>query len=151
MMAIYCMYIFDRNGNCLLYREWNRTRLRVDIAGEEKNLYGMLFALCNFCRQLSGHDSTSSGLHFYETGSYALHYYQTLTGLRFIMMTNPKIANFDVVQTLKHIYESIYVQYTSLNAFYTHNTSVSNQSNCAENSELIKHLDSHIKSLSIYS
>lgn len=42
----FCMYIFDRGGRCLLYKEWTRSRRAAGGPGQEsKLLYGIITTL----------------------------------------------------------------------------------------------------------
>lgn len=52
-MTVFCFYLFDRSGQCLCRREWHRTRKVKDHAEQQKLMFGMLFALKNFCQKLS--------------------------------------------------------------------------------------------------
>lgn len=45
----------------------------------------------------------------YRTGSYKLHYYETPTSLKFVMVTDTKTSNLRIV--LHQIYVSLYVEY----------------------------------------
>lgn len=48
----------------------------------------------------------------YRTGHYKLHYYETPTGLKFVMVTDTKTNNLRIV--LHQIYVSLYVEYGEL-------------------------------------
>lgn len=39
------MYVFNRNGVCLLYREWNRPLHTLDAQQDHKLMFGLLFSL----------------------------------------------------------------------------------------------------------
>jgi len=39
------MYVFNRNGVCLLYREWNRPLRTLDAQQDHKLMFGLLFSL----------------------------------------------------------------------------------------------------------
>lgn len=52
-MAVYCFYLFDRSGRLLCYREWCRARRTHAGEDDAKSMFGLLFALRNFCSKLS--------------------------------------------------------------------------------------------------
>lgn len=56
---------------------------------------------------------------FFITDTYALHYYETLTGLRFVLTTSNDFGDLDVSAHLSHIYANIFVQYVVNNPLYT--------------------------------
>jgi len=39
------MYVFNRNGVCLLYREWNRPLHTLNAQQDHKLMFGLLFSL----------------------------------------------------------------------------------------------------------
>lgn len=41
----YMLYIFNRNGVCLLYREWNRPLKTLNSHQDHKLMFGLLFSL----------------------------------------------------------------------------------------------------------
>ena len=59
----------------------------------------------------SGHNTDPLGISFisYRTGHYKLHYYETPTSLKFVMVSDTKTNNLRVV--LHQIYISLYVEY----------------------------------------
>lgn len=159
-MVVYCFYLFDRSGTCLCYREWNRPRRMLDSAGDQANMFGMLFALRQFCMKLSpGQEEEaefigtagSRGLprHFI-TANYALHYFETATGLRFVLTTSKDFRNedqrrsgLDLTRSLKEIWSEIYVNYVCKNPMHEPGSYIT--------SELfLSKLDAYVKQLPCY-
>lgn len=61
----------------------------------------------------SGSKLTPRSFVSYRTGHYKLHYYETPTSLKFVMVTDTKTNNLRIV--LHQIYVSLYVEYVVKN------------------------------------
>mmetsp|Transcript_20820 Transcript_20820/g.30852 ORF Transcript_20820/g.30852 Transcript_20820/m.30852 type:complete len:146 (-) Transcript_20820:65-502(-) len=108
---IYNLYIFNRKGNCLYYKEWNRplNTLEDDDAEEKRLMFGMLYSLQELVGKLAiENDSATQGLQSYSTDAYTLNYYQTFSGLRFVLNTDNRAGDMNSV--LKHIFGDIFVE-----------------------------------------
>ncbi|KAI9859361.1 MAG: TRAPP subunit bet5 [Trichoglossum hirsutum] len=79
---------------------------RLSAEDDAKLIFGTVFSLRNMVRKLGGPDD-----HFvsYRTGQYKLHYYETPTNLKFVMLTDIKTNNLRMV--LHQIYVSLYVEF----------------------------------------
>ena len=112
-MVVFTLQIFDRQGQPLYYREWNRPA-KADKE-EHKLMFGFLFSL----KQLVGKMSPKKNGGFYacSTTNYKLHYFESASGLRFVMTTDPSAA--DMRETLRYIYSQIYVECLTKNPLWS--------------------------------
>ncbi|KAJ8310649.1 hypothetical protein KUTeg_012514 [Tegillarca granosa] len=101
-MTVYTFYMFDRNGVCLHYTEWNRKKQSGMSKDEEfKLMYGMIHSIKSFVSRIS------------PTDLYKLHFYETPSGIKLIMTTDLNVGNIrDVLHT---IYSNFYVEYVIRN------------------------------------
>ncbi|KAH9509435.1 Trafficking protein particle complex subunit 1 [Bulinus truncatus] len=112
-MTIFNFYLFDRNGTCLYYAEWNRKKKLTMVRDEEfKLMYGMLFSIKSFASRLSPTDMKEGFLNF-TTSKYKLHFFETPSGLKLILNTDLSVGNMKDV--LQQIFSSFYVEYVVKN------------------------------------
>lgn len=122
-MTVYSFYLFDRTGTCLCYHEWHRPKKVDDSSDDQKNMFGMLFALRNFSMKLSPNPDAGTPRVF-VTDVYALHYFETLSGLRFVLTTSSDFRAVNITKHLAEIYSEVYVQYVVKNPLYVRGTQI---------------------------
>ncbi|KAJ3146858.1 Trafficking protein particle complex subunit 1 [Geranomyces michiganensis] len=131
-MTIHNLYIFDRHCHCISFTSWTRPAPpkqdgQVDTAQqsmqstgatgmsleeEAKLVYGVVFSLRNLVSKLAAKPG-SDGFISYRTSTYKLHYFETPTGLKFVMNTDPHADSMR--EALRTIYAQIYVEYVTKN------------------------------------
>ncbi|EEP79321.1 conserved hypothetical protein [Uncinocarpus reesii 1704] len=136
-MVVYSFYIFDRHAECIYKRLWlprptsfhgKTSRPASDAAplnngvskstpgghlsaeDDAKLIFGTVFSLRNMVRKLGGDDDNFL---CYRTSQYKLHYYETPTNIKFIMLTDIKSSNMRLA--LHQIYVNLYVEYVVKN------------------------------------
>ncbi|KAL8952460.1 MAG: hypothetical protein Q9222_001651 [Ikaeria aurantiellina] len=129
-MVVYSFYIFDRHAECIYKKKWIPRPTSTGSKGQQANglpdggahakalsaeddaklVFGTVFSLRNMIRKLGGQDDNFIS---YRTGHYKLHYYETPTSLKFVMVTDTKTNNLRIV--LHQIYVSLYVEYVVKN------------------------------------
>lgn len=67
-------------------------------------MYGMLFSIKSFVAKISPLDP-KCGFLCYKTSKYALHYYESLTGVKFILNTD--ITTKNVRDLLQQLYKEV--------------------------------------------
>jgi len=77
---------------------------------DAKLIFGSIFSLRRMVRQLGGEDDSFLS---YRTGEYKLHYFETPTKLKFVMLTDTRIGNMRTV--LYQIWANLYVEYVVKN------------------------------------
>jgi trafficking protein particle complex subunit 1 len=79
------LYIYNKYGDCIYYTEWNRTRSCKSAEEEQRLMYGMLFSLRSFCQKAS--PARVLAFNTYQTSRYKLHYFESGTSARFVLLT----------------------------------------------------------------
>jgi hypothetical protein len=113
-MVCFTLYVFDRTGACLAYREWLRPKPVSRGAGtdadDRRQMFGLLWTLANACASLDptagpprpplgaprrlGLAGGGARLHsFTAAGAYKLHYLESPTGLRIALSTSPEVGD----------------------------------------------------------
>jgi len=136
-MVVYSFYIFDRHAECIYKRRWlprpisagsassrptfdatplsngvstGTGRSALSAEDDAKLIFGTVFSLRNMVRKLGGDgDSFLS----YRTSQYKLHYYETPTNIKFVMLTDTKASSMRLA--LQQIYVNLYVEYVVKN------------------------------------
>ncbi len=114
------MYIFNRKGKCLFYKEWNRpfNTLADDPEEEKKLVFGMLFSLKDLVSKLTPSGTANSeAIHSMRTDNFTLHHFQSVTGLMFVINTDSQ--SYDLHLQLEWIYRNLFVEFVSRNPLYT--------------------------------
>ncbi|KAK2463240.1 hypothetical protein APHAL10511_004895 [Amanita phalloides] len=81
---------------------------------EGKLVYGVVLSLRSMIKKLSGRDEPFVA---YKTSTYKLHFYETLTGYKFIMLSDPEIDSLRVA--LRQIYAGPFIDYVVRNPLST--------------------------------
>ncbi|KAH9627471.1 hypothetical protein KSS87_006162 [Heliosperma pusillum] len=99
------IYIFNRNGICLLYREWNRQLHTLDPQQDHKLMFGLLFSLKSLTAKMDPTcvEKVNLGVpqlpgqgcsfHSFRTNTYKLSFMETPSGIKPSMYPLP-IAGF---------------------------------------------------------
>ncbi|EHY59376.1 Trafficking protein particle complex subunit BET5 [Exophiala dermatitidis] len=132
-MVVYSFYIFDRHAECIYKKNWLPSTLsssgktgrpssqaygnsgitgRSTLSAENdaKLVFGVVFSLRNMVRKLGGEDDSFLS---YRTSQYKLHYYETPTNIKFVMLTDTKSGSMRIA--LQQIYVNCYVEYVVKN------------------------------------
>lgn len=140
-MTVFNLYIFDKDCTCLYYREWVRNKEAGISRDEEfKLMHGMIFSIKSLLSRLS-HKNSREGFVSYSTSKYKLHYFESATGLMFVLNTDSSIGS--LADELWHLYSKIYVEYVTKNPLLQAGKEIT--------SELFtSNLDFYIQSLPFY-
>ncbi|KAF8910357.1 snare-like protein [Mucidula mucida] len=77
---------------------------------EAKLVYGVILSLRNMIRKISGRDEQFVG---YRTSAYKLHLFETISGYKFVMLTDPNADSLRFV--LRQIYVGPFLEYVTRN------------------------------------
>jgi hypothetical protein len=86
------------------------TRKALTVEDDAKLIFGTVFSLRRIVRQLGGDDDSFLS---YRTGEYKMHYFETPTQLKLVMLTDTRVGNMRTV--LHQIWATLYVEYVVKN------------------------------------
>merc|ERR1711871_141666 len=110
---IYDFWLFNRFGDLLFYEQWHRTIQVGSEVKEEKLMYGLLYMLKQFSQKIS--PKPCDGFNSFKTADYRLHLFESGSGLKFVMRTDPNVAH--AKDDLLVIYSKLYVDLVAKNPF----------------------------------
>ncbi|KAA8916817.1 hypothetical protein TRICI_000936 [Trichomonascus ciferrii] len=90
-------------------QQQQQTNLARSTQDDAKLIFGIVFSLRNMVRKLTDEDGFVS----YNTTKYKLHYFETPTNLKFVLLTDPKMENQRLA--LQQIFVSLYTEYVVKN------------------------------------
>ncbi|KAL0680384.1 hypothetical protein Bca4012_008366 [Brassica carinata] len=88
------MYVFNRNGVCLLYKEWNRLLHTLNPQQDHKLMFGLLFSLKSLTAKMDPVNADKGNLgvpqlpgqgcsfHSFRTNTYKLSFMETPSGIK---------------------------------------------------------------------
>eukprot|EP01129_Flabellula_baltica_P011286 TRINITY_DN4906_c0_g1_i1.p1 TRINITY_DN4906_c0_g1~~TRINITY_DN4906_c0_g1_i1.p1 ORF type:complete len:141 (-),score=21.93 TRINITY_DN4906_c0_g1_i1:33-455(-) len=130
---IFSFFIFNNKDELLYHQDWQR-----DIPLEEH--IGLLDrlprAINQFLVELS--PDPNDQLNYFRTSTYSFHYFESGTGIRFIIMAEPMMPYMR--NELQFIYANIFVNFVMKNPLYELGTTISS-------SMFSKELNRHIMGL----
>lgn len=119
------IFLTEIIGNCIYNREWTQVVPQhtssepsslpsgsINSKNSEdsaKLLFGALFSLRNIARKLGDEFEEENTLNSYSTSKYRAHFYESASGLRFCILSDPKTQHLQNV--LKEIYSNFYVEH----------------------------------------
>ncbi|KAK9448909.1 Longin-like domain-containing protein [Limtongia smithiae] len=135
-MTIFSFYIFDRHCECIYHQDFKRPQRQlrpkvsskrlskdggvtaitedfkmVSVEDDAKLVFGVVFSLRNMITKLAGEKEQ---FFLYRTSKYKLHFYETPSNLRFVLVTDPEVDSLRII--LEQIYIGLYVEYVAKNA-----------------------------------
>lgn len=84
-------------------------------------MYGSLYSIKSFVNKISPIDPRE-GFLYYKTDKYSLHYFETASGLRFVITTDT--TSTGVKELLQQLYAKIFVEYAVRNPLWTPGTPI---------------------------
>lgn len=112
-MAVHSLYILNKAGGLIYQRDF-KPGLNKLSTNDYLVLAGTMHSIHALTSQISP-VGTSSGVSKIETSKFAFHVYQTLTGIKFIVVMDLRQFSPDVV--ISRIYQ-LYSDYVMKNPFY---------------------------------
>uniref|UniRef100_A0A8R7PRD6 Trafficking protein particle complex subunit n=1 Tax=Triticum urartu TaxID=4572 RepID=A0A8R7PRD6_TRIUA len=103
------IYVFNRNGVCLLYREWHRPLRTLARNQDQKLMFGLLFSLRSFTAKIDPTSTEHANLgapllpgqgcsfHSFKTNTYKLNYMESPSGIkvcRYVIIIFPGFLPF---------------------------------------------------------
>lgn len=118
-MTIYSFFIFDRHCNCIYSREYSHRPNDDGLINKNNGsdtsqlLFGILYSLKNMSSKL-GDSTISNVLKSFSTSKYRIHFMESLTGLKFVLISDNGIDNLQNV--LFELYSNFYLRNVVHNA-----------------------------------
>jgi len=108
---------------------------------EAKLVYGVVLSLRNMVKKLSGRDESFTS---YRTPYYKLHLYETMTGYKFVLLSDPASDSLRFV--LRQLYTGPFVDYVVRNPM----VQMDSRTEGVDNDQFRSAVDRHMRSLSMF-
>ncbi|KAL6452767.1 BET5 Trafficking protein particle complex subunit BET5 [Candida maltosa Xu316] len=156
-MTIHSFFIFDRHCNCIYNREYGHTPSSSDtIPGQinknndsnsSKLLFGILYSLKTISNKLVD-ESSINQLKSFNLGQFKIHFYESLSNFKFILITNVEVEELSSV--LFQLYSEYFIKYVVENGLSPVEFSETGEYSKINNGRFIEETDKYLQSLSIF-
>ena len=106
-MVLFSLHVYNRGGDAIFRQEWARAA-PANPEGEQ-HLHALATVMHDILSKLPA-DGDGAGAKALTTSHYKLHVLNTLTGYRFIMLTDPTFGTADGQEVLRRVYEGPFVE-----------------------------------------
>jgi len=120
----------------------NSNTASLSFDEEAKLVYGVILSLRNMIRKLSGRDEQFVN---YRTSTYKLHLYETVSGYKFVMLSDPNTDSLRFI--LRQIYMGPFLEYVVRNPLVT----MDSREHGVDNDYFRTSVDRLVRGLSIFS
>lgn len=106
-MTIFAFNIYDRHCNCIYNRQFNEangTINKYNDSNQLKLLFGLLYSLKTIVTKLKANNQLKSLV----IGVFRIHYMETLTNFKFLLVTSNDIDNLQLV--LHKLYSQYFIE-----------------------------------------
>eukprot|EP00656_Telonema_subtile_P043000 TRINITY_DN4918_c0_g1_i3.p1 TRINITY_DN4918_c0_g1~~TRINITY_DN4918_c0_g1_i3.p1 ORF type:complete len:214 (+),score=13.49 TRINITY_DN4918_c0_g1_i3:152-793(+) len=86
-MTVFDFWVFNRFGTLLYYEQWHRSVQLASEVQEVKLMHGLIYMLKQFSQKIS--PRPDDAFCSFKTPDYRLHFFESGTGLQFVMRTDP--------------------------------------------------------------
>jgi trafficking protein particle complex subunit 1 len=107
-------------------------------------MYGMLFSIKSFVSKISPYD-TKEGFLYYKTNKYALHYLETLSGLKFVLNTDN--LSTGAKEFMLNLYSKVWIEYAVRNPLWQPGTPITSELFKVKLDEFVRQSPLFIKSV----
>ncbi|KAI9183443.1 Trafficking protein particle complex subunit 1 [Blastocladiella emersonii ATCC 22665] len=115
---IYSLHIFDRHCDCIYHGDYAQATAvagALDASEQNKLVYGVIYSARNLVNKLRREPASDAPFLAFSTSHYKLHYYETPTSLKLVMITGTGVDTQAVRDVLRAIYRDIYVEHVAKN------------------------------------
>ncbi|KAI9216443.1 Sybindin-like family-domain-containing protein [Blastocladiella britannica] len=119
---VYSLLVFDRHCDCIFHLDLVSNpafATPLDRAENAKLVYGVVFSARNLVAKLRPEPAADAPFLAYSTSNYKLHYYETPTSLKFVLLTSTRLATAKVRDALRSVHHDAYVPHVALNPLAT--------------------------------
>lgn len=118
----YALLIYStHNEACIYHKEWNQPNDPKAKEDREHYLFGLLYSLRRTAMKMSPKDKPGQ-LSSLTTSGYKFHFYQTISGYMFVLLTQPQCANLR--EKLRLFFTQVFLPNVVMNPLYELYTNV---------------------------
>ena len=122
---IISVFVFNRFGDCIYSGDCQKPgKLKTTHTAKEENSFklaaGLVHSVKHFIQTMTKKDQLTDGFFSLQTSLYKLHHYESLTGYRFVVLTDPSVQLSSMKQPLRDLYGHIFVEHVAKDPSYQH-------------------------------
>lgn len=116
-MSVFALFVYNKYGDCVYHADYARAASSLG-EGETSLVAGLVYTLQLFSTQLSA--TGAGGLRCMRTPHYKLHYYETITKYRLVLMSDTSLDGTIAQDVLRDVFDRVFVEWVVRDPAYRH-------------------------------